>query len=155
MYNVLFSAKDELDIDLLVKGRSAMLRRTCPEGIDHCHCLNKPGTIAKGSLYFDEDPIQASITHVTCVPGTQHLVVHIISIIIYTYLNPHTDFCYCKDTPTIERDTKPPVFSKIMNLCPRGEMDRCLCHDDTVVKFPFDPTTLFDKCRPKRVRKKR
>ena len=76
MYNVLFSAKDELDIDLLVKGRSAMLRRTCPEGIDHCHCLNKPGTLAEGSLYFDEDPIQASITHITCTPGIIHPVIY-------------------------------------------------------------------------------
>ena len=66
------SAKDELDIDLLVKGRTAMLRRTCPEGIDRCHCLNKPGTITKGPFYFDEDPIQASITHITCTPGISY-----------------------------------------------------------------------------------
>ena len=76
-----FSAKDEIDIDLLVKGRSMMLRSTCPEGIDRCHCLNKPGTLTKGPFYFDEDPIQASITHVTCTPGTLYPV-KCLSIII-------------------------------------------------------------------------
>ena len=65
-----FSAKDSIDVDLLVKGRTMMLRRVCPEGIDRCHCLNKPGTFTEGPFYFDEDPIQASITHITCTPGT-------------------------------------------------------------------------------------
>ena len=56
-----------------------MLRRICPEGIDRCHCLNKPGTLTKGPFYFNEDPIQASITHVTCTPGIQHLVMILIN----------------------------------------------------------------------------
>ena len=66
----MLSAKDPIDVDLLVRGRTMMLRRVCPEGVDRCHCLNKPGTFTKGPFYFDEDPIQASITHITCTPGT-------------------------------------------------------------------------------------
>ena len=61
------------------------------------------------------------------------------------------DFCYCKDTPTIERDTMPPDIAALFALCPRGQMSRCLCHDNTVVHFPFDLSTLFSICRPKRV----
>ena len=61
------------------------------------------------------------------------------------------DFCYCKDTPAVERDTMPRDFSALFALCPRGKMSRCLCHDNKVVRFPFDPTTLFSVCRPKRV----
>ena len=39
-----------------------------------------------------------------------------------------------------------------MDLCPRGEMNRCLCKDDTKINFPF---TLMDimNCEPKRVTK--
>ena len=38
-----------------------------------------------------------------------------------------------------------------MDLCPRHKMSRCLCHDNKVVKFPFDMTTIFFTCRPKKV----
>ena len=65
-----------------------------------------------------------------------------------------TDFCYCKDAPDVERDTRPPDFSAVFALCPRGKMSRCLCHDNKVVKFPFDMTTLLTTCRPKRVSRK-
>ena len=42
------------------------------------------------------------------------------------------------------------VIRVVMDLCPRGEMDRCLCKDDTKIHFPF---TLMDimNCEPKRV----
>jgi hypothetical protein len=39
----------------------------------------------------------------------------------------------------------------VMDLCPRGEMDRCLCADNTKVTFPFDLQTFAFECRPKRV----
>ena len=69
-----FSAKDSVDVDLLVKGRSLMMQKVCPKGIDRCHCLNKPGTMTKGPFYFEEDPIQASLTHITCTPGKHYQV---------------------------------------------------------------------------------
>ena len=43
------------------------------------------------------------------------------------------------------------VMREVMDLCPRGEMDRCLCaKNDTKIHFPF---TLMDimNCEPKRV----
>merc|ERR1712165_76688 len=60
------------------------------------------------------------------------------------------DFCYCKDSPDVRRDSRPRELSAVMDLCPAGEMDRCLCHDNSVVHFPFDMATFFFNCRPKR-----
>ena len=42
------------------------------------------------------------------------------------------------------------MIREVMDLCPRGEMDRCLCKGDTKIHFPF---TLMDimNCEPKRV----
>ena len=57
----------------------------------------------------------------------------------------------CQDTPTIRRDGRPTEVRALMDLCPRHKMSRCLCHDNKVVKFPFDMTTIFFTCRPKKV----
>ena len=42
----------------------------------------------------------------------------------------------------------------VLDVCPPGDMNRCLCHDNSKVKFPFDYRTFFLDCRPKRVRTK-
>ena len=39
----------------------------------------------------------------------------------------------------------------LLDLCPRNMMSRCLCHDNTVAKFPFDFSTIWSECRPKKV----
>ena len=57
-YGANLAAEDDFEVDLLVKGRSDMMKRTCPGGVDRCHCLNKPGTFSEGPFDFDEDPIQ-------------------------------------------------------------------------------------------------
>ena len=62
--------------------------------------------------------------------------------------------CNCQDTPTIRRDGRPIEVKALMDLCPRHKMDRCLCHDNKIVKFPFDMTTVFFDCRPKKVSSK-
>ena len=62
---------------------------------------------------------------------------------------PSTEFP--QDSPTIRRDGRPTEVRAVMDLCPRHMMSRCLCHDNKVVKFPFDMTTLLFTCRPKKV----
>ena len=61
-------------------------------------------------------------------------------------------FCFCKDAPDVEVDIRMQMIREVMDLCPRGEMNRCLCKDDTKINFPF---TLMDimNCEPKRVTK--
>ena len=61
-------------------------------------------------------------------------------------------FCFCKDAPDVEVDIRMQMIRVVMDLCPRGEMNRCLCKDDTKINFPF---TLMDimNCEPKRVTK--
>ncbi len=111
--------------------QSKKLRRLCPDGAERCHCSFKNGTYVSGrSLYYDEDPVAATLTYVTCNP----------------------DFCSCKGPePEVEHDLRPIEFAAVMDLCPRGTMSRCLCHDNTVAKFPFDMETFLTNCRPKRV----
>ena len=57
----------------------------------------------------------------------------------------------CQDTPTVRRDGRPAELAALMDLCPRHMMHRCLCHDNSIVKFPFDMTSVFFTCRPKKV----
>ena len=45
----------------------------------------------------------------------------------------------------------PDGMKAVLDVCPPGEMNRCLCHDNSKVKFPFDYRTFFLDCRPKRV----
>ena len=91
--------------------------------------MYKNGTYVKGPFYYDEDPVGSVVTYVGCNP----------------------DFCYCKDSPTVVRDSRPIELAAVMDLCPVGEMDRCLCHDNEVANFPFDMATFFFECRPRRV----
>ena len=109
--------------------RAKQLRDVCPSGIDKCHCLYKNGTYVTGPFYYDEDPVGSVVTYVGCNP----------------------DFCYCKDSPKVARDARPIELAAVMDLCPAGEMDRCLCHDNAVANFPFDMATFFFECRPRRV----
>lgn len=108
--------------------RAKQLRDVCPSGIDKCHCLYKNGTYVTGPFYYDEDPVGSVVTYVGCNP----------------------DFCYCKDSPKVARDARPIELAAVMDLCPAGEMDRCLCHDNAVANFPFDMATFFFECRPRR-----
>ena len=102
------------------------------EGIDRCHCMYDNGTYSRGPFIYEEDPLNVALLYQTCNP----------------------DFCYCRGSPDVERDSRNVEMKAIMDLCPRNEMSRCLCEDNSVIKFPFDMTTLFQVCRPKRVRHK-
>ena len=59
-------------------------------------------------------------------------------------------FCYCKDAPDVEVDIRMQMIREVMDLCPRGEMNRCLCRDNSKITFPF---TIMDimNCEPKKV----
>ena len=100
------------------------------EGIDRCHCMYENGTYSRGPFIYEEDPLNVALLYQTCNP----------------------DFCFCRGSPDVERDSRNVEMKAIMDLCPRNEMSRCLCEDNSVIKFPFDMTTLFQVCRPKRVR---
>lgn len=69
------------------------------------------------------------------------------SAIIYGGCNP--DFCTCKGE-TEEKDGRMDEMIKIMDLCPRNKMSRCLCTDNTITKFPFDLEKFYFECRPKK-----
>ena len=42
------------------------------------------------------------------------------------------------------------ALKEVMDLCPRGEMDRCLCKDKTKLLWPFTQFEMLD-CAPKKV----
>ena len=65
--------------------------------------------------------------------------------------NPN--FCRCARAPDVEVDVRMFEMATIMELCPRNKMSRCLCHDNSVMKAPFDLESFFFQCRPKRVRR--
>ena len=52
----------------------------------------KNGTYVDGPFYFDEDPLDSALLHSTCNP----------------------DFCYCKDSPDVERDSRNVEMRAIM-----------------------------------------
>ena len=66
--------------------------------------------------------------------------------------NPN--FCRCAGAPEVEVDVRMFEMAVVMELCPRNKMSRCLCHDNTVMKAPFDLESFFFQCRPKKVRRK-
>ena len=56
----------------------------------------------------------------------------------------------CEDAPDVEVDVRMYEMAVIMDLCPRNRMSRCLCHDNTVMKAPFDLQSFYFQCRPKK-----
>ena len=61
-------------------------------------------------------------------------------------------YCYCKDDPGTEVDVRPPIYRNILDLCPRNELEMCLCKDgESNARAPFNLTEI-NSCRPKRVR---
>lgn len=58
-------------------------------------------------------------------------------------------FCKCPDGSEV--NARSDEMTKLMSLCPRGEMEGCKCHDDKFVKLPFNLQTFFFDCRPKEV----
>ena len=90
--------------------------------------MNAPGTFSKGPFNPEENLLGAIITHLGCNPS----------------------YCYCKDDPEKEIDLRPQVFSSFLDLCPRNELNRCLCSDGkTKMNAPFDIVTTM-LCQPKR-----
>jgi hypothetical protein len=88
------------------------------------------GSSVEGPFDYTEEALQSALVYLTCNP----------------------DFCKCKGSNK-EVDVRPEEMKNVMDTCPRGKMNRCLCHDNEVAKFPFDIRTFYFDCRPKRVRK--
>jgi hypothetical protein len=47
-------------------------------------------------------------------------------------------YCFCKDNPTKEVEAMPQVIKMIQDVCPKGEINRCLCEDNSKADYPFD-----------------
>ena len=83
-----------------------------------------------------------------CNPGKWILcITHIYKQLIFVKI---AGFCFCKDAPTVEVDVRQQFLKEVMDLCPKGKMDRCLCRDNSKIIWPF---TQFDviTCGPKKV----
>ena len=59
-------------------------------------------------------------------------------------------YCFCQDAPNVEVDIRQQLQKVIFDLCPRGEMNRCLCEDNSKILFPFNALELIS-CYPKKV----
>merc|ERR1712027_101442 len=117
-----------VDPVLYTKTIYASLSAKCPAGIIKCECLNAVGTFTEGPFDPDEDPLQALITYVGCGPG----------------------YCFCKDNPQKEVDVRPQLSSTVLDLCPRNELNRCLCQDsETRMEPPFGLLKV-NNCRPRK-----
>jgi len=104
------------------------IKAACPSGIEKCECMNAPGVFTKGPFDPRANPIGSLLTYAGCSPG----------------------YCFCTDAPEKEVDARPQVFKIVHDLCPRGEINRCLCHDGkTKVTGPLDVVQIFT-CRPKK-----
>jgi len=103
----------------------AELRAACPSGIEKCECSNAPGKFTTGP-FNPEENFLALLTYIGCSPG----------------------YCFCKDNPEQEVDVRPDIYKNTLDLCPRNEINRCLCEDSKTTKSaPFDLFTILS-CRP-------
>ena len=50
----------------------------------------------------------------------------------------------------MEVDIRDQVLREVMDLCPRGKLDRCLCKDNTKITWPFSPFDMLT-CGVKKV----
>ena len=122
-------AQEDVDIEVLLRLREKDVKQACPNGVEYCICTNNPEEKTTGPFSYDEDP-----------PGT-----------VYTYTVCNPGSCFCKDDPDTPKDARNWPMKAVLDTCPVGEMNRCLCHDNKKATFPFDMRTLFLDCRPKRV----
>ena len=109
--------------------RAKDIQNACPDGVEYCTCGNNADEKTTGPFDPDEDLLGAVYTYSVCNPTT----------------------CFCKDDPDTPKDSRNWPMKAVLDTCPVGEMNRCLCHDNKKVTFPFDYRTFFLDCRPKRV----
>ena len=119
---------DITDISQLLDMADTYVTKACPSGIQRCECMNAPGTFSEGPFNPKDNLLGALITHLGCNPA----------------------YCFCKDNPEKEIDIRPQFFSSFLDLCPRNELNRCLCGDGkTAMNAPFDILSTMS-CRPKK-----
>jgi len=99
----------------------------CPTGFEKCECVHAPGNFTTGPFNFKDDLLGSLLTMMGCNPG----------------------FCFCNDAKEIEVDIRDQALKEVMDLCPRGEMDRCLCKDNTKILWPFTQFEMLE-CAPKK-----
>ena len=105
------------------------------------------GTFTKGPIRFKDDLMGSLLTFIGCNPGK---LLRIHAFLLTLQWSIISGFCFCKDAPTVEIDVRQQFLKEVMDLCPKGRMDRCLCSDNTKITWPF---TQFDviNCGPKKV----
>ena len=134
--SIIEGAGFDIDVDagydpiVLLQLRAKDIKNACPKGVQSCICTNNLNEQITGPFDPDEDLLGAVYTYSVCNPGT----------------------CFCKDDPSTPKDTRAQAMKAVLDVCPPGEMSRCLCKDNKKVVFPFDYRTLFKDCMPKRVR---
>ncbi len=115
---------------MFLRYRTWELQRACPKsGPASCDCIHDPDQPTEGPFDVDEDPIGSIITFIACNPG----------------------YCNCTDPAEgVEVDVRSEAVAAVLNACPRGKINRCLCEDKkTVLKYPFNIVQLAE-CRPTR-----
>ena len=92
-----------------------------------CKCDAAPGTSVSEHLTMKDGFINALVTYVGCDPG----------------------ICTCKGEPNYEVNIRPPQHQAVFRVCPDGEMDRCLCADNSKIQYPWT-TIELRQCKPKK-----
>jgi len=120
--------EDVTDVSLITDTAEAFVTRACPGGIEKCECMNAPGTYSEGPFNPNEDLLGSIFAHLGCNPS----------------------HCFCKNDIKKEVDIRPQYFKGFMDLCPRNELNRCLCKDGKKTEeAPFDILKTI-MCQPKK-----
>ena len=119
---------DITDISQMMNLADTIVKNACPSGIQRCECMNAPGTFSEGPFSPKDNLLGATITYLGCTPA----------------------YCFCKNNPEKEISILPQYFYSFLDLCPRNELNRCLCGDSkTAIKAPFDIISAIS-CHPKK-----
>ena len=106
------------------------------------------GNFSDGPFTFEENILGGLLTFLGCNPGEIHE--YDASYLAGDIYLSFSGFCFCKDAPNVEVDIRQQLIREVMDLCPRGEMNRCLCKDNTKITWPFNLVDLFG-CDVKKV----
>ena len=56
--------------------------------------------------------------YLNCIPMEK------ISVTLFNQYVFAPGFCFCKDDPEVQIDARPQFFSSVLDLCPKGEINR-------------------------------
>ena len=118
----------EIDPRVFITLQDKLLRDACPKGVVSCQCDSAPGTSVSENLFMEDGFLNALVTYSGCSPG----------------------LCTCKGEPDYEVNIRPAQLKAVLRVCPDGELDRCLCKDNSKIVYPWSLLELT-LCKPKKV----